>query len=86
MEQNLLAQLAVIEEQLRALNLRLENPVAHKAQAYVPIPNVSVQGAGLSFRDMERKDPAALARMQQEEPHRFAALYQAAYGQNGGVA
>ena len=93
-EQNLLGQLRLIETQLAALQKRLDTPAqtpAATAQGYVPLQQGAKKAStNLNFRELERRNPAALVRMQQEDPTRFAELYQAAYGvaytQKGGAA
>lgn len=85
-EKSLLSQLGLIEAQLAALHKRMDTLPPLPAPTYTALPKAAATAsAELSFRELERRDPQALARMQKEDPTRFQALYKAAYGQKGGA-
>jgi len=85
-EKSLLSQLGLIEAQLAALHKRMDTlPTLPKVE-YKALPSaLPATSTELGFRELERRDPQALARMQKEDPARFQALYKAAYGQKGGA-
>lgn len=75
----LIDQLHTAAEEIVQLRAQLQQstslPALHQLLARHQSPR-----AAWTIRDWEKQDPKGLQRMQREEPHRYAALFEASYG------